>query len=91
MSASVPGGLEMAPSCLDKQTVSRELSYDWLVKDWAWISIRTFYGVHSSKQPELMLLEHTIFLIGALCHFVATHHRTLHPYRSACGIVYLVK
>ena len=64
------------------------ITTDWLVR--LGINVATFCDMWSWKQPELKPFGHKKVFIPELpaTSWLPT---TLHPYRSACGIDYLVK
>ena len=79
----------MAPTCLARQIASRESPQEWLVR--LGINVATFCDMWSRKQPALMPFGHIIFLNWKVLPLRGSPPPTLHPYRTACGIDYLVK
>ena len=85
----------MVPSCLDKQTASREPPHNWLVR--LGMDLATFCGTYMDlKTASIDTIRAYNFLSQNPHYFITTHHSlwlytTLHTYRIACFIDYLVK
>ena len=79
----------MAPTLLARATAGRKSPQDWLVR--LGIDVATFCDMWSRKQPELMSLGHINFLESEGPAILWAQPPTFHPYRTACGIDYLVK
>ena len=82
--------LWMAPTCPARQTDGKESLQDWLVT--LGIDVATFWDVWSWKQPDLKPFGHkkVLYRKSPPLHGYPPPP-TLHPYRNACGIGYLVK
>ena len=61
----------MALSYLNRQTASWKLSHGWIVK--VAIDLATFYGMRSSKQPQLAAF-HCFRLNLPLCDYLSPFH-----------------
>ena len=77
-------------NCPARQTAGRESLQDCLVR--LGIDVATFWDMWSWKQPELKPFGHKkVFVSEVPATSWLPTTSTLHPYRNACGIDYLMK